>query len=223
MPIRAVINILLALRERNRSGKGCKLDIAMAKNLFTFMYWALGNGLACSEWPVPGGQLVTGGSPRYNIYRTKDAKFIAAAPLEQKFCANFCTIIQLEPEFHDDSLDPRATERAVEIKIQMKTAYEWQVLFSATDVCCSDVTTLEAASHDTHFDTRGVFDAHVATKVKQISALPIPLCPHQLPASRTARYPELGEGNYLVGKINCSPHLANAYALGPRTPGERLP
>jgi len=41
----AVINILLALRERDRSGVGCKLDIAMADNLFAFMYWAIGNGL----------------------------------------------------------------------------------------------------------------------------------------------------------------------------------
>jgi alpha-methylacyl-CoA racemase len=40
----AVINILLALRERDRTGEGCKLDVAMADNLFTFMYWAIGNG-----------------------------------------------------------------------------------------------------------------------------------------------------------------------------------
>ncbi|MGZ5147730.1 MAG: CaiB/BaiF CoA transferase family protein, partial [Burkholderiales bacterium] len=40
----AVINILLALREADRTGIGCKLDIAMADNLFTLMYWGLGNG-----------------------------------------------------------------------------------------------------------------------------------------------------------------------------------
>jgi crotonobetainyl-CoA:carnitine CoA-transferase CaiB-like acyl-CoA transferase len=73
----AVINILLALRERDRTGKGCKLDIAMADNLFAFMYWALGNGQAGGQWPAPGGDLVTGGSPRYNVYRTKDGKFVA--------------------------------------------------------------------------------------------------------------------------------------------------
>ena len=67
----AVINILLALRERDRTGKGCKLDIAMADNLFAFMYWAMGNGEVAGEWPTPGGDLVTGGSPRYNVYRTQ--------------------------------------------------------------------------------------------------------------------------------------------------------
>src|SRR6185369_10343103 len=92
----AVVNILLALRERDRSGKGCKLDIAMADNLFTFMYWALGNGLAA------------GGSPRYNVYRTKDDKFVAAAPLEDKFWENLCALIELPAELRDDRRDPAA-------------------------------------------------------------------------------------------------------------------
>src|SRR3954470_4608220 len=86
----AVINILLGLRERDRTGVGCKLDVAMADNLFTLMYWALGNGHAAGAWPSQGGDLVTGGSPRYNIYRTRDERFLAAAPLEQKFWENFC-------------------------------------------------------------------------------------------------------------------------------------
>ncbi len=77
----AVINILLALRDRDRTGKGCKLDVAMADNLFAFMYWAMGNGEVAGQWPTPGGELVTGGSPRYNVYRTRDGKFVAAAPL----------------------------------------------------------------------------------------------------------------------------------------------
>src|SRR4030095_15348771 len=42
----AVVNILLALRERDRTGRGCKLDVAMADNLFAFMYWAMGDGQA---------------------------------------------------------------------------------------------------------------------------------------------------------------------------------
>src|SRR5688500_15799560 len=75
----AVVNILLALCARDRTGLGCKLDIAMADNLFTLMYWGIGNGLAAGEWPQPGGDLVTGGSPRYNIYRTRDDRFLAAA------------------------------------------------------------------------------------------------------------------------------------------------
>src|SRR5919202_738105 len=109
----AVLNILLALRERDRTGKGCKLDVAMADNLFTLMYWGLGNGLAARQWPKPGGELVTGGSPRYNIYRTRDERFLAAAPLEQKFWENFCALLKVPPALRDDKRDPVATRNAV--------------------------------------------------------------------------------------------------------------
>ena len=75
----AVINILMALRERDRSGRGSKLDISMSDNLFTFLYWAIGEGTAGGDWARPGSGLVTGASPRYQIYRTADDQFVAAA------------------------------------------------------------------------------------------------------------------------------------------------
>src|SRR5512134_2665463 len=59
----AVMNILLALRQRERDGRGCKLDISMSDNLFTFLYWALGDGQEGGKWPGSGDALVTGGSP----------------------------------------------------------------------------------------------------------------------------------------------------------------
>ena len=81
----AVINILLALIERERTGRGARLDVSMTDNVFTFLYWAMGNGLAAGQWPEPGAELLTGGSPRYNIYRAADGGWIAAAPLEDRF------------------------------------------------------------------------------------------------------------------------------------------
>jgi len=196
----AVINILLALRERDRSGKGCKLDIAMADNLFTFMYWALGAGLAADEWPTPGGKLVTGGSPRYNIYRTRDGKYVAAAPLESKFWDNFCALIGLAPEFRDDGSDPAAARRAVAQKIFAKTADEWRALFAAEDVCCCIVRSVEDALRDPHFAARGVFGAKLAAAGKTISALPVPVAPRFRAREQSAGYPALGEANSLLKK-----------------------
>lgn len=94
----AIINILLALRQRDLTGVGSYLDIAMAENLFTFAYWGLGEGLGCGQWPIGGKGLVTGSTPRYQIYRTADGRYLAAAPLEDKFWANFCEIIELPEE-----------------------------------------------------------------------------------------------------------------------------
>lgn len=195
----AVINILLALRERDRTGEGCKLDIAMADNLFTLMYWGLGNGLASRAWPRPGGDLVTGGSPRYNIYRTSDDRFLAAAPLEQKFWEKFCELLGVETRLRDDSSDPAATRDAVAKRVRARSAEELRALFAGHDVCCAIVTSLEEAVHDEHFIARGVFTREVAAGDKTIAALPVPVADEFRDVTQTAAYPQLGEANDLLG------------------------
>jgi crotonobetainyl-CoA:carnitine CoA-transferase CaiB-like acyl-CoA transferase len=109
----AVLNILLALEERRKTGRGRHLDVALADNLFPLMFWAIGHGLVTGSWPGNGAGYVTGGSPRYGLYPTKDGRVVAAAPLEQKFWETFCDLIDLELEFRDDEKNSSATKARV--------------------------------------------------------------------------------------------------------------
>ena len=95
----AVINILLALRARDRSGQGCRIDIAMTDAMFTFTWAALAIGAATGRFPKPGELWLVGGSPRYQIYPTKDGKLIACGALEPKFWTAFTEAIGLPKEF----------------------------------------------------------------------------------------------------------------------------
>lgn len=194
----AVINILLALRERDRTGTGCKLDIAMADNLFTLMYWAIGNGLAAGEWPRPGGDLVTGGSPRYNIYRTRDGSYLAAAPLEQKFWENFCELLAVPHALRDDERDTGATRAAVAERVSMLGGEELRALFEGHDVCCTIMTDVEHALNDPHFAARGVFSRTLAARGRTMTALPVPVADAFRSDEREAGYPELGEANAML-------------------------
>ena len=194
----AVINILLALQQRARTGQGCRLDIAMCDHLFPLMYWALGNGFAAGRWPRPGGELVTGGSPRYRIYRTADDRFLAAAPLEQRFWERFCALIGLDARYRDDARDCGATIARVAEIIRAKDAAHWQEVFHGEDVCCAIVASLEEALEDPHFKARGLFDWRLTAAGQTIPALPVPVAP----AFRSAEdrgYPRLGEDNGLLG------------------------
>jgi len=191
----AVINILLALRERERTGLGCKLDVAMADNLFAFMYWAIGNGLAAGQWPRPGGELVTGGSPRYNVYRTADGKFLAAAPLEQKFWETFCDLIGLDARLRNDVGQEPATRAEVARIIAGGTSAHWQQVFAGQDVCCSIVRSIEEALANPHFAARDVFARSVSHGSRTITALPVPIDDRFRGAGRSAGYPALGEAN----------------------------
>jgi crotonobetainyl-CoA:carnitine CoA-transferase CaiB-like acyl-CoA transferase len=191
----AVINILLALRKRDQTGRGCKLDIAMADNLFTLLYWSLGNGLAAGQWPRPAGDLVTGGSPRYNIYRAADGRFIAAAPLEDKFWDNFCAAIGLGHDERDDSRDPEGVKQAVARRIALRSSDDWRSIFAGQDVCCNIVATLDEAIDDRHFRARGVFDWTIEAGGRILSALPVPIDSQFRDAPSSSTYPALGGDN----------------------------
>ena len=193
----AMINILLALRERESTGRGRRLDVAMADNLFTFMYWALGNGLAAGKWPHPGGELVTGGSPRYQIYRTQDGRFLAAAPLEQKFWENFCEAVGLDAQWRDDARDPRGTRAAVALCVAARTAAAWREALAGKDVCCAVVASVEEALADAHFRARGLFAQQLVAGGRAITALPVPVDP-AFRREATLGYPALGEDNKLI-------------------------
>jgi crotonobetainyl-CoA:carnitine CoA-transferase CaiB-like acyl-CoA transferase len=172
----AVMNILFALRQRDVTGEGAFLDIAMADNLFPFMYWAIGNGLGVGNWPDDGRELVTGGSPRYHLYDTRDGAVVAAAPLEQKFWIAFTQAIGLERSYIDDGKDPAATTARVAAIIADRTAAEWRPIFDAADCCCSIVQNVRAALDDPHFIARGLFaHALVNEEGTKIAALPVPI------------------------------------------------
>jgi crotonobetainyl-CoA:carnitine CoA-transferase CaiB-like acyl-CoA transferase len=154
----AVVNILLALLQREKTGQGTHLDIAMTDNLFMLMTWAIGNGLVAGRWPKNGGELLTGGTARYQIYPARDGRFVAAAPIEQKFWERFCEIIDLPQTLRDDAKDPAATLAEARRIVASKTSGEWRRAFYREDCCCSIVQTLQEALADQHFIERGLFD-----------------------------------------------------------------
>jgi len=171
----AVINILFALRNRETTKQGAYLDIAMGDNLLTFAYWGLGNGFAADQWPGGGDALVTGGSPRYQIYATADGRYLAAAPLEDRFWTNFCEVIGLPEELRSTRADQAKVIDAVARIIETKSAPQWMQEFAGRDVCCSIVASLKEAANDPHFAERKVLDRTVTVDGKSIPALPLPV------------------------------------------------
>jgi alpha-methylacyl-CoA racemase len=185
----AVINIMLALRAREATGRGAHLDVAMRANLGTLAYWVQATHAGGGTWPRPGGELLTGGSPRYRIYRTADGRHLAVAPLEDRFWQRFCELIDLPAHHRDDSVDPERTIAAVADRIGSRTAQEWRSVFGDGDVCCAVVAT-PAEATATYLDSAGhrlVGDGY------DIPALPVPVAPTLRPSRSAASYPALGD------------------------------
>ena len=190
----AVMNILLALRQRDLDGQARHLDIAMADNLFTLMYWGLGNGLAAQQWPKQGGDLVTGGSARYQIYHTSDGKYLATAPIEDKFWHTFLTLIDLT-ELKDSAVMAPVRE-IIANKIKSQSLAHWLGIFEGHDVCVSEIKPLSSALDNPHFLARGIFNQTVSNSAGQtVSALPVPIDAAFRASTSNRETPALGEHN----------------------------
>jgi crotonobetainyl-CoA:carnitine CoA-transferase CaiB-like acyl-CoA transferase len=185
----ALINILLALRQRDRTGEGCHLDIAMTDAMFTFAWYALAIGAATGRYPSAGELPLAGGSPRYGLYPTRDGRLVACGALEQKFWDAFCEAIRLAVPLRDDLSDPAATRAAIAALIAARTADAWRPVFARADCCVTVVASLEEALRDPHFVGRGLFAHHVVgASGRSLPALPLPLAPQfrELPGVKPA-------------------------------------
>ena len=152
----AVINILLGLRQRDATGQGVYLDVAMTDAMFTFAWYAYAIGHATGKFPAPGELRLVGASPRYQLYPTRDGKIVACGALEQKFWLSFCNTIGLAAPLMNDLADPEATKAAVAEIIARETAEHWRPKFAAADCCVTIMASLEDALHDPHFVERGL-------------------------------------------------------------------
>jgi alpha-methylacyl-CoA racemase len=173
----AVINILLAYIQRGISGQGTYLDIAIFDGMMAFHYDVLVPALSMNIWPKRGADLVTGGSPRYQLYPTADGRYVAVAAMEDRFWANFCDMIDLVPHLRGANAPSETVKAVVGEKLASRTAAEWSMAFLGKDVCCSVVASLDEALRDPQVAARSLLNRRVLTTDGSIPALPVPIAP----------------------------------------------
>ncbi|MEJ2560117.1 MAG: CaiB/BaiF CoA-transferase family protein, partial [Anaerolineae bacterium] len=93
--IPAVIAILAALIARDRTGQGQYIDVSMLDGALAWTYFLLplSRKLALAEVGIGTGML-TGEALCYNVYETKDGRYLSVAALEPKFWRRLCDAIQ---------------------------------------------------------------------------------------------------------------------------------
>ncbi|WP_437281387.1 CaiB/BaiF CoA-transferase family protein [Sorangium sp. So ce375] len=159
-----VIAILSALRERERTGRGAVLDIAMTDGVLGFALPTLaaalasGGGAAVEPAPAAGGELLTGGLAPYNTYLSKDGHAMSLAALEPKFWAAFCEGVGLDPDPSALVPGPHQAElkRKLAAVVLERTRAEWEALAAERDCCLEPVLDPRSAAADPHLASRGL-------------------------------------------------------------------
>jgi alpha-methylacyl-CoA racemase len=156
----SVIAILAALRERDRSGQGAVLDVAMVDGVLGFATTAmaaLGHGHVAER----GGEVLTGGIAPYNTYLSKDDCVMTLAALEPKFWASFCGGVGLACDL--TALLPGPHQPALKAEVaaifRSKTRAEWQAFAAERDCCVEPALRPDELRGDEHLRARGLFFA----------------------------------------------------------------
>lgn len=154
-----VIGVLGALLERERSGHGQVLDVAMVDGIASLL--TVYHGLrAAGMWSdAREDNVVDGAAPWYRSYATADGKFVAVGTLEPAFYAAFLDRLGLDPEDwpqYDRALWPRQRAELSRL-FASRTRAEWEELFDGTDACVSPVLTLGESTRAPQLVARRTF------------------------------------------------------------------
>lgn len=158
--------MVCALLERERSGAGQVVDAAMldgAASMMAMFYGFRAMGLFNE---APGANLLGGAAHFYDTYETRDGKFVAVAPLEPEFYAEFIDKLGLDRERfapHGFRLGKMDTARWDALKAELAAVFRtrdrdaWCALFEGSDACFAPVLALSEAPGHAHNVARGTF------------------------------------------------------------------
>jgi crotonobetainyl-CoA:carnitine CoA-transferase CaiB-like acyl-CoA transferase len=137
----AVAEVLAALLERERTGRGPRLVVSMTHGSHRFVAHRLGGD------PLP--RFLTGGLACYRLYATADGRWLTVGALEQKFFARLCELIG-----RADLVDRQFAEDQEGLADELGAIFaarpldDWLDLFEGEDVAVGPVATIAEAAQE---------------------------------------------------------------------------
>jgi crotonobetainyl-CoA:carnitine CoA-transferase CaiB-like acyl-CoA transferase len=139
------VGILVALRERERSGQGQFVDCSMYDGSLSWLALVAAEALATGRAPARGRLQLAGGLTCYRPYRCADG-YVTLGALEPKFWQAWCRGVDRD-DLIDHAFDPPGSEahQAVSQIFAARTREEWRQFASEHDCCLEPVLELDQA------------------------------------------------------------------------------
>ena len=152
--------VVCALLEAGRSGRGQVVDASMvdgSASLSTAIFGLRALGIWSEE---RGDNLLDSGAPWYDVYETKDGKYVAIGSLERRFYGELMRLTGLAadnpPKQWDRTQWPELRARLATV-FKAKTRDEWCAIMEGSDVCFAPVLSYTEALQHPHNRARGTF------------------------------------------------------------------
>ncbi len=192
----AAFAILAALRERDRSGEGQHIDVAMTDGALSWLSLVAARQLAGATSPRRGGEELAGAIACYRPYECSDGGWVTLAALEAPFWAAWCRGVGRGDLIEHRRAGPGSrAQAAVEAIFAARTRAQWEQFARVHECCLEPVLDLDEVLASEHVAAREMVVAMdqpgAQRPVSQLGS-PIklsrtPADPHRLPG------PQLGE------------------------------
>jgi len=149
--------VACALIEAARSGRGQVVDAAMVEGAALLATMFAGFLKAGSWSESRGDNILDTGAPWYDVYETKDRKYVSIGSIERRFYEELLQKLAV-PDLgqHDRKRWPEMRERFATV-FKTKTRDEWCEVFRGSDACFAPVLSWSEARRDAHNATRKAY------------------------------------------------------------------
>lgn len=152
--------MVCALLEAKQSGRGQVVDAAMTDGsaLLMSLFHTLD---AQQQWrPERETNLLDGGAHFYDVYETRDGKYVSIGAIEPQFYSQLMNLAGLDEAVFRDQNNParwpELKDRLAEV-FRTRTRDEWCELMEGTDACFAPVLNIREAPHHPHNRARQTY------------------------------------------------------------------
>lgn len=200
--LNAAIGILLALYSREKTGKGQYIDISITDSLTALMpipagwYWTHGKP------PERGNYFLSHKFAWYNVYQTKDGKFITLGALEPRFWKTICEYFNVPQYIALQNNEEKREEIIGFFKnaFAQKNRDEWVEIFKDKDACLGSVLELNESLYGDNGQSREMLVTIENNQKQKIPVLGIPVKLSDTPGTIRTAPPKFGENTVNILK-----------------------
>ncbi len=173
--IQAVVGILAAVIAREKTGRGQFIDFSLTDGVLSLLAHMLSWSYATKHVPGQGEHVTTGSRPYYNVYQTKDGKYISIGCMEPWLYGNLCRFLGREDliphQFTNDETKQKEIAGAFQQAFLTKTRNEWFDSVSKTEIPLAKVLRFDELADDPQVRARDMIvelPHPIAGSIKQV-------------------------------------------------------
>jgi len=209
----AVMGILAALFARERAGVGQYVDVSLTDAVISLMALEFSLYLASGALPRRGETILSGGVPHYNVYETKDGKYLSIGSLEPWLYAELCKALGREDLIADQNNPAKHEELFAFFRetFKTKTRDEWFAYLRQFDNCVAPVYDLDKVLKDPQVQAREMIVELTHPTIGKVKQVGVSIKLSDTPGSIRSFSPPPGQDtNAILSSLGLTEHEIQA-------------